>query len=116
MSGANVAPLDHGRQKTWVIEVEFAFQYTKDTHTTESMFVNTLETPDGGTHRKGLRTALTRTINKWARQTGYLKTNDINFTGLAVRTGLTAVVSLKHPNPRFQSWNRLTLMNSEVSG
>jgi DNA gyrase subunit B len=75
--------LDNSHPTRKVAEVEFAFQYTHDTHTTEIMFVNTLETPDGGTHLTGLRAALTSTINQWAQKTG-----QATLSGRQTRKGL----------------------------
>jgi DNA gyrase subunit B len=96
------------------VGVEVAVQYT-DVYT-ESVyaFANTIHTPDGGTHLTGLRTALTRTINDYARKNSLLKDNDNNFTGEDTREGLTAIVSIKHPDPQFESQTKVKLMNAEV--
>ncbi len=96
------------------IGVEVALQYT-DTYT-ESIyaFANTIHTPDGGTHLTGLRGALTRTINDFARKNNLLKDNESNFTGEDTREGLTAIVSIKHPDPQFESQTKVKLMNAEV--
>jgi DNA gyrase subunit B len=96
------------------IGVEVAIQYT-DAYT-ESIyaFANTIHTPDGGTHLTGLRGALTRTINDYARKNGLLKDNENNFTGEDTREGLTAIVSVKHPDPQFESQTKVKLMNAEV--
>ena len=69
---------------------------------------------DGGTHLTGLRSGLTRTINDYARKDGLLKDNDTNFTGDDTREGLTAIVSIKHPDPQFESQTKVKLMNAEV--
>jgi DNA gyrase subunit B len=114
VSGMKTAHYDKGRPNKDTIEVEVALQYTDDAHTTEVLFVNTVETPDGGSHQVGLRTGITRTINKWARKMGYLRTGDDKFTGRDVRKGLTAVVSVKHPNPQFASMTKVILENPEV--
>jgi DNA gyrase subunit B len=98
-----------------MIEVDFAFQYTDDQHATELLFVNTVPTPDGGMHRTGLRTALTRTINQFARRMNYLKENDASFTGHQTLQGLTALISVKHPFPQFQSQMIVKLQNPEVN-
>ncbi|RME97192.1 MAG: DNA topoisomerase IV subunit B, partial [Chloroflexi bacterium] len=96
------------------IGVEVAIQYA-DVYT-ESVyaFANTIHTPDGGTHLTGLRSALTRTINDYARKNSLLKDNDSNFTGEDTREGLTAIVSIKHPDPQFESQTKVKLMNAEV--
>jgi len=96
------------------IGVEVAIQYT-DVYT-ESVyaFANTIHTPDGGTHLTGLRGALTRTINDYARKSNLLKENETNFSGEDTREGLTAIVSIKHPDPQFESQTKVKLMNAEV--
>jgi DNA gyrase subunit B len=96
------------------ITIEVALQYT-DTYT-ESVyaFANTIHTPDGGTHLNGLRGALTRTINDYARKNHLLKDNENNFTGEDTREGLTAIISVKHPDPQFESQTKVKLMNAEV--
>lgn len=97
------------------MEVEFAFQYTDGTNSTELTFANTINTPDGGTHQTGLRTALTRAINNYARKSAFLKEKDANFTGRHTLDGLTAIVSVRHPNPQFESQTKVKLMNPEVN-
>jgi DNA gyrase subunit B len=96
------------------IGVEVAIQYT-DTYT-ESVyaFANTIHTPDGGTHLTGLRGALTRTINDYSRKNNFIKENETNFSGEDTREGLTAIVSVKHPDPQFESQTKVKLMNAEV--
>ncbi|MCG3206968.1 MAG: DNA gyrase subunit B [Anaerolineae bacterium] len=96
------------------IGIEVAIQYA-DVYT-ESVyaFANTIHTPDGGTHMTGLRSALTRTINDYARKSGLLKDNEANFSGEDTREGLTAIVSIKHPDPQFESQTKVKLMNAEV--
>jgi DNA gyrase subunit B len=96
------------------IGIEFAVQYT-DAYT-ESIysFANTINTVDGGTHLTGLRAALTRVINDYARKNGLLKEADPNFSGDDTREGLTAIVSIKHPDPQFESQTKVKLMNPEV--
>ena len=104
-----------GEEQEATMEVDFAFQYTDGTNTTELTFANTINTPDGGTHQTGLRTAITRVINAYARKAGLLKDKDSNFTGRHTLEGLTAIVSVKHPNPQFESQTKVKLMNPEVS-
>lgn len=97
------------------METEFAFQYSDTTNITELAFANTINTPDGGTHLTGLRTALTRVINNYARKAGFLKEKDANFTGRHTLEGLTAIVSVRHPGPQFESQTKVKLMNPEVT-
>ncbi len=96
------------------IGIEFAVQYT-DAYT-ESIysFANTINTIDGGTHLTGMRAALTRVINDYARKNGLLKEADPNFSGDDTREGLTAIVSIKHPDPQFELQTKVKLMNPEV--
>jgi len=96
------------------VGVEVAIQYT-DAYT-ESIyaFANTIHTADGGTHLTGLRAALTRNINDYARKNNLLKDNESNFSGEDTREGLTAIVSIKHPDPQFESQTKVKLMNAEV--
>jgi DNA gyrase subunit B len=96
------------------VGVEVAIQYTDAYTESVYAFANTIHTPDGGTHLTGLRGALTRTINDYARKNNLLKDNDTNFTGEDTREGLTAIVSIKHPDPQFESQTKVKLMNAEV--
>jgi DNA gyrase subunit B len=96
------------------IGVEVAIQYTDAYTESVYAFANTILTPDGGTHLTGLRGALTRTINDYARKNNLLKDNDANFSGEDTREGLTAIVSIKHPDPQFESQTKVKLMNAEV--
>jgi DNA gyrase subunit B len=98
------------------IEVEVAIQYADHYSDSVLAFANTIGTLDGGTHLEGLRAALTRAINHYARKAGVLKDNDTNFTGEDTREGLTAIVSIKHPDPQFESQTKVKLMNPEVKG
>ncbi|MFN2222226.1 MAG: toprim domain-containing protein, partial [Candidatus Promineifilaceae bacterium] len=79
-------------------------------------FANNINTVDGGTHLTGLRTAITRVINNYARKNNILKDKDNNFSSDDTREGVTAVVSVKHPDPQFESQTKVKLMNAEVSG
>jgi len=96
------------------IGVEVALQYTDGYAESVCCFANTIHTVDGGTHLTGLRSGLTRTINDYSRKNGKLKDKDGNFSGDDVREGLTAVVSIKHPDPQFESQTKVKLMNAEV--
>jgi DNA gyrase subunit B len=98
------------------IEVEVALQYTEGVAVSEYAFANTIHTPDGGTHLTGVRTALTRVINNYARKNNFLKEKDNNFSSDDTREGVTVVVSVKHPDPQFESQTKVKLMNAEVSG
>jgi DNA gyrase subunit B len=96
------------------VGVEAAVQYTDAFTESVYSFANTINTVDGGTHMTGLRTALTRVVNDYARKSGLLKESDPNFTGDDTREGLTAIVSIKHPDPQFESQTKVKLMNPEV--
>ncbi len=98
------------------VEVEIALQYTGGISVSEYAFANTIHTPDGGTHLTGSRTAVTRVINTYARKNNFLKEKDKNFSSDDTREGLTTVVSIKHPDPQFESQTKVKLMNAEVSG
>lgn len=96
------------------ITVEVAMQYTGGFHSTLMSFANNIHTHEGGTHEQGFRTALTRVINDYAKKNKILKEKDENLTGDDVREGLTAVISVKHPNPQFEGQTKTKLGNSEV--
>jgi DNA gyrase subunit B len=98
------------------VGIEVALQYTESYAESIYAFANTIHTVDGGSHLTGLRSGLTRTINEYARKTGKLKDKDPNFSGEDVREGLTAIVSVKHPDPQFESQTKVKLMNTEVRG
>jgi DNA gyrase subunit B len=96
------------------VGIEVAIQYTDTYAQSMYAFANTIHTVDGGTHLTGLRSGLTRTINDYARKEGVLRDKDPNFAGEDVREGLTAIVSVKHPDPQFESQTKVKLMNAEV--
>lgn len=96
------------------IAVEVAMQYTTSYQETVMSFANNIHTHEGGTHEQGFRAALTRVINDYAKKNKILKENDDNLTGEDVREGLTAVISVKHPNPQFEGQTKTKLGNSEV--
>ncbi len=96
------------------IGIECAIQYTDAYAESVYSFANTINTIDGGTHLTGLRTATTRAINDYARRTGLLKDADPNFNGDDIREGMTAIVSIKHPDPQFEVQTKVKLMNPEV--
>ncbi len=96
------------------IGIEAAIQYTDSYSESVYSFANTINTIDGGTHMTGLRAALTRVINDYSRKANLLKDNDPNFSGDDTREGLTAIISIKHPDPQFESQTKVKLMNPEV--
>ncbi|QPQ32969.1 DNA topoisomerase (ATP-hydrolyzing) subunit B [Lysinibacillus sp. JNUCC 51] len=97
------------------ISVEIAMQYNAGFSSNIFSFANNINTYEGGTHESGFKTALTRVINDYARKNGLLKESDANLTGEDVREGLTAIVSVKHPDPQFEGQTKTKLGNSEVS-
>jgi DNA gyrase subunit B len=103
-------------KKAYTIGVEVALQYTDGSTTTELAFANTINTPDGGSHLTGTRSAITRTINNFARKAGALKDREANFSSNDTLEGLTVIVSVKHPDPQFESQTKVKLMNTEVQG
>ncbi len=98
----------------YMIGVEVAFQYADVATATELAFTNTINTPDGGTHITGLRSSITGAINRYAKNAGLLKDKDSNFSGTDTLEGLTAIVSIKHPDPQFESQTKVKLLNPEV--
>jgi len=96
------------------VSIDAAIQYTDAFAESVYAFANTINTVDGGTHLTGLRSAVTRTVNDHARRTGLLKDADPNFSGDDTREGLTAIISIKHPDPQFESQTKVKLMNAEV--
>ena len=98
------------------IDVEIAMQYNNGYHEDILTFANNINTAEGGVHLSGLRTALTRVINNYARKTGALKEKDNNLTGEDVREGLATVLSVKLLNPQFEGQTKTKLGNSEVEG
>ncbi len=98
------------------VSVEVALQYNDGYRETVLSFANTINTIDGGSHLTGFRSALTRTLNDGIRKLGILKDSDPNLTGDDVREGLTAVISVKIPEPQFESQTKVKLMNPEVKG
>jgi len=96
------------------IGAEVAIQYTEAYTESVYCFANTINTIDGGTHLTGFRSAITRVLNDYSRKNGLLKDGDSNFTGDDTREGMTAIVSIKHPDPQFESQTKVKLMNTEV--
>jgi len=111
---ATLHPVVHVEKEVDMVTIDAAIQYTDAFAESVYAFANTINTVDGGTHLTGLRAAITRTINDYARRSGLLKDSDPNFTGDDTREGLTAIVSIKHPDPQFESQTKVKLMNPEV--
>ena len=97
------------------VTVEVAFQYTNEFHENIMGFCNNIYNAEGGTHITGFKTTFTTVINQYARELGTLKEKDANFTGTDVRNGMTAVVSIKHPDPRFEGQTKTKLDNQDAS-
>jgi DNA gyrase subunit B len=110
----NLHPVVHVEKEVENIGIEAAIQYTDAYTESVYSFANTINTIDGGTHLTGLRSSLTRVVNDYARKNGLLKDADPNFSGDDTREGLTAIVSVKHPDPQFESQTKVKLMNPEV--
>jgi DNA gyrase subunit B len=107
-------PVVHVEKEVEGVGIEVAVQYTDSYNESVYSFANTINTIDGGTHLTGLRAALTRVINDYARKAGLLKSDDPNFSGDDTREGLTGIVSVKHREPQFESQTKVKLMNPEV--
>ena len=97
------------------IEIEVAFQYTNEFHENILGFCNNIYNSEGGAHITGFKTAFTAIINSYARELGILKEKDANFNGAEVRSGMTAVVSIKHPDPRFEGQTKTKLDNQDAN-
>ena len=97
------------------IEVECAFQYIRDFREEIMGFCNNIYNSEGGTHLTGFKTAFTQVINGYARELGVLKDKDVNYTGADVRNGMTAVIAIKHPDPRFEGQTKTKLDNPDAS-
>src|SRR5512136_1385337 len=107
-------PVVHVEKEVDGITIDAAIQFTDAYSESVYAFANTINTIDGGTHLTGLRAAITRVINDYARRNGLLKDADPNFSGDDTREGLTAIISIKHPDPQFESQTKVKLMNPEV--
>ncbi len=97
------------------ISVEVAFQYINEFHENILGFCNNIYNAEGGTHLTGFKTVFTSVINNYARELNILKEKDVNFTGADVRNGMTAVVSIKHPDPRFEGQTKTKLDNQDAA-
>ena len=97
------------------ITVECAFQYVNEFHENVLGFCNNIFNAEGGTHLTGFKTVFTTILNNYARELGILKEKDANFTGTDIRNGMTAVVSIKHPDPRFEGQTKTKLDNPDAA-
>ncbi len=97
------------------ITVEVAFQYVNEFHENVLGFCNNIYNSEGGTHLTGFKTMFTNVINTYSRELGILKEKDANFTGADVRNGMTAVISLQHPDPRFEGQTKTKLDNQDAA-
>ncbi len=97
------------------IQVEAAFQYVNEFHENVLGFCNNIYNAEGGTHLTGFKTTFTTVMNAYARQIGVLKEKDANFTGADIRNGMTAVISIKHPDPRFEGQTKTKLDNQDAA-
>ncbi len=97
------------------IELQAAFQYVNEFHEDILGFCNNIYNAEGGTHITGFKTMFTNVINTYARELGILKEKDVNFTGTDVRNGMTAVISIKHPDPRFEGQTKTKLDNQDAA-
>ena len=97
------------------IEVETAFQYVNEFHENVLGFCNNIYNAEGGTHLTGFKTTFTTVMNQYAREIGILKEKDTNFTGADIRNGMTAIISIKHPDPRFEGQTKTKLDNPDAA-
>lgn len=111
---ANHETIFHVAREEERARVEVALQYTDDMQAREVAFANTVLTPEGGSHVTGFRAALTKILNEYGRQNNFLKAKEENLTGDDVREGLTAVISIKLPNPQFEGQTKAKLGNPEI--
>ena len=109
-----VCDIVYFKKKQEDIEVEVAFQFVNEFEENILGFCNNIYTQEGGTHITGFKTKFTMIINQYARELGILKDKDANFTGLDVRNGMTAVVAVKHPAPRFEGQTKTKLDNPDA--
>ena len=110
-----VHPPVYFKGETEGIEVEVAFQYVNEFHENVLGFCNNIYNAEGGTHLTGFKTTFTSVMNQYAREIGVLKEKDANFTGTDVRNGMTAIVSIKHPDPRFEGQTKTKLDNPDAA-
>ncbi len=113
LSGKKMTPVNGQDEEVFV---DCVLQYNDSYSDQILCFANSIANPDGGTHLTGFRTALTRAINQYARANNLLKEKDPNISGDDVREGLVCVLSVKLPNPRFESQTKVKLVNTEIEG
>ena len=109
-----VSDVIYYKRKQDGIEVETAFQYTDDFQENIMGFCNNIYTMEGGTHLTGFKTRFTVVMNQYARELGILKEKDANFTGADIRNGMTAIIAVKHPDPRFEGQTKTKLDNPDA--
>ena len=109
-------PIGQEGDANGVVQVEVAMQATDELQGSLHAFANNINTREGGTHMTGFKTALTRVVNDYAKENGLLKDLDDTLKGEDIREGLTAVLSIKHPDPQFEGQTKTKLGNSEVRG
>ncbi len=97
------------------IEVEIAFQYVNEFHENVLGFCNNIYNSEGGTHLTGFKSMFTNVMNNYARELNILKDKDQNFTGADIRNGMTAIISIKHPEPRFEGQTKTKLDNQDAA-
>ncbi len=117
LKGRRMVPIDdNGKTVEDECYADIVLQYTGDYHENILCFANSIPNGDGGTHLSGLRAAMTRAVNTYAKNNKLLKDKDPALSGEDCREGLVAVLSVKHPNPRFSSQTKEKLVNNEVEG
>ena len=114
-SAENVCDIIYFQGESEGISVEGAFQYCNEFHENVLGFCNNIYNAEGGTHLTGFKTAFTNIINNYARELNILKDKEANFTGADVRNGMTAVISIKHPDPRFEGQTKTKLDNQDAA-
>src|SRR5207248_3362075 len=105
-----------GRDDDRAVEVEVALQYNDSISEMVVSYCNNINTVEGGTHLTGFRAALTRTLNQYARTAAPAKSKDLTITGEDFKEGLTAIISVRVPDPQFESQTKIKLTNGEVEG
>ena len=114
-SAENVCDIIYFQGESEGISVEGAFQYCNEFHENVLGFCNNIYNAEGGTHLTGFKTTFTTVMNQYAREIGILKEKDANFTGADIRNGMTAIVSIKHPDPRFEGQTKTKLDNPDAA-